>query len=505
MSGRIEFDFSFSTQGEKSRPEETDPMQILVLGDFSNTPASRQIKPLAERRIHAVDIDNLDTLSGIPAPELELQLDGSLTVPITFSTLDDFHPDSLYRRLSVFDELRDISKRLSNNQTFPEATAQLLAIQSPGSTETSNKNAAPVTSEEDSSTFERLLGRSAETDTSQSGQHARSAVQRLIADAIKDQVVPEATAEQGIYEAAAEEAISKLMRLILQHPEFKALEALWRGLEFLVRRCELDENLKLFVCDVSRDELMEDVQQAGSDLAHSGLFQRLVTKGTQIPGNSPWSLIVGAYTFSGSTDDTAMLAALGAVSAQAGGPFLAAASPEILGCKSLPDTPDPRNWNPEEHISENWDALRQCGIAPWIGLALPRLLMRLPYGENTDEIEQFKFEEITKPGNADELLWGNPAFACTWLIAQGFTDRGWSMHPDDVQDIGDLPSYSYQDDGEWKLTPCSEVFLPETALDTILQRGLMPLVSLKNTNSVRLLRFQSISDSKPALCGQWTP
>ncbi len=279
MSGRIEFDFNFSTRGEKSRPEETDPMQILVLGDFSNTPASRQSKPLAERRIHSVDIDNLDTLSGTLAPELELQLEEGLTVPITFSTPDDFHPDSLYQRLNAFDELRDISKRLSNNQTFPEAAAQLRAIQSPGSTETPNKDTAPVTREEDNSTFERLLGRSAETGASQSGQHAHSAVQRLIADAIKDQVVPEAKAEQGIYEAAADESISKLMRLILQHPEFKALEALWRGLEFLIRRCELDENLKLFVCDISRDELMEDVQQAGNDLAHSGLFQRLVTKG----------------------------------------------------------------------------------------------------------------------------------------------------------------------------------------------------------------------------------
>ncbi|VAW76609.1 hypothetical protein MNBD_GAMMA15-460 [hydrothermal vent metagenome] len=505
MSGRIEFDFSFSSPRVGSRPDETDPMQILVLGDFSNTSASHQNKPLAERRIHAVDIDNLDTLPGTLAPGIELHLEGGLTVPVIFSTLDDFHPDSLYQRLSVFDELRDISKRLSNSQTFPEAAAQLRAIQNPGVTEATNEDTASVSPEGDSSTFERLLGRPTEADASQTGQQAHSAVERLIADAIKDQVVPEATVEQGIYEDAAEEAISKLMRLILQHPDFKALEAQWRGLEFLVRRCELGEDLKLFICDVSREEVKEDLQQAGNNLEHCGLFQRLVTKGVQTPGNSPWSLIVGTYTFGASTDDVAMLAALGAVSSQAGGPFLAAASPEILGCKSLPDTPNPHDWKPEDSASDNWNALRQSEVAPWIGLALPRLLMRLPYGENTDEIEPFKFEELTKPGNTDELLWGNPAFACAQLIAEGFTGRGWQMRPDDVQDIGDLPSYSYQDDGEWKLTPCSEVFLSETALNAVLQHGLMPLISLKNINGIRLLRFQSISDSKPALCGQWTP
>jgi predicted component of type VI protein secretion system len=77
------------------------------------------------------------------------------------------------------------------------------------------------------------------------------------------------------------------------------------------------------------------------------------------------------------------------------------------------------------------------------------------------------------------------------------------MQPDDVQDIGELPAYSYQDDGEWKVAPCGEVFLTEAAIDGILERGLIPLVSLKNTNSVRLLRFQSISDAEPALAGQW--
>ncbi len=77
------------------------------------------------------------------------------------------------------------------------------------------------------------------------------------------------------------------------------------------------------------------------------------------------------------------------------------------------------------------------------------------------------------------------------------------MQPGDVQDIGELPAYSYKDDGEWKVTPCSEVYLTEAAIDRILEHGLMALVSLKNTNSVRLIRFQSISDSEPALNGPW--
>ena len=507
MSGRIEFNFEFSNPRSGPGPRETDAMQILVMGDFSNSPGLRKDSPLSERRIYPVDIDNLDTLTGRIAPVAELRLNEDLTVPVTLSEMDDFHPDNLYRKLKVFDELRDIVRRLSNNQTFADAAAQLRAMQGAAISQTepdadSDKTAA-ATVENDSATFERLLGRSVEVDGSQSSQHARSAVEKLIGAAIRDHIVPEAAPEQGVYIAAAEDAISKLMRQILQHPDFRATEALWRSLEFLVRRVELDENLTLHICDISRDELLNDFQQAGDNLEQSGLFQRLVTQGVQTPGNAPWSLIVGAYTFDTSPRDVAMLAALGAVAAQAGGPFLAAASPTILGCQSLVDTPDPHDWNPEDPPSENWDALRQSQLAAWIGLALPRMLMRLPYGENTDEIDAFTFEEVIQTGNVKELLWGNPAFACALLIAQAFTERGQQMQPGDVQDIGELPAYSYKDDGEWKVTPCSEVCLTETAMNRMLEQGLMPVVSLKNTNSVRLPRFQSISEATPLLRGQW--
>lgn len=428
MSGRIELEYGFTVPRGGPTPLESDPMKVLVLGDFSHSASSQKDKPLSECRIRTLDIDNLDSLLGQLAPTLDLQLDGG--VKVSFSEMEDFHPDRLYQRLTVFDELRDIRKRLSDSQTFAQAAAQLRSMlqTAPGETppKTADKEATAI-NEDDHSTFERLLGNPATTDQSSPHQHTRSAVERLIGEAIKDQIVAEATPEQHVYTTAAEDAAGTLMRKILQHPDFKALEALWRGLEFLVRRIELDENLQLFICDVSREELFNDLQQAGDDLEQSGLFQRLVTQGVLTPGNSPWSLIVGAYTFDASADDISTLAALGTISAQAGGTFLAAASPTILGCASLPDTPDPHDWEPDSQVSENWDALRKNRIAPWIGLALPRMLMRLPYGESTDEIEAFRFEEISTPGKVDELLWGNPAFACAQLIAQGFTERGWQM------------------------------------------------------------------------------
>ncbi len=77
------------------------------------------------------------------------------------------------------------------------------------------------------------------------------------------------------------------------------------------------------------------------------------------------------------------------------------------------------------------------------------------------------------------------------------------MQPGDVLQIGDLPAHTYQVDGETQLQPCAEVCLTERAAESILSRGLMPLMSYKNRNAVRLIRWQSLADPAAALAGPW--
>jgi type VI secretion system protein ImpC len=222
---------------------------------------------------------------------------------------------------------------------------------------------------------------------------------------------------------------------------------------------------------------MEDVRQAGSNLEQTELNRLLVEQGVQVPGTDPWSLIVGQYCFGGLEDDTRLLAALGSIGAHAGGPFLAQASASLLGCDSLAETPNPRDWTAVDTDGrQRWEALRASPAAQWIGLALPRMLLRLPYGPNTDEIDSFAFQEVTDASDHQRFLWGNPAIGCATLIGQAFTERGWQMTPGDVLDIGDLPAYSYPADDERKILPCAEVYLTETAADKILEQGLMPIV-----------------------------
>ena len=486
-------------------------MRILVMGDFTATAQAdthQSGTPVAERNLFPVDIDNFDQLIARLKPAAKLQLDGNLAVEFSPRELEDFHPDQLFRKLSVFDTLRDLRKRLHNSSSYHDAAAQLRGLmhdsELPDTAEDGARPSTPPSSTEtDASTLERLLGKSVE-NTSDSQRKGKSIVSSFISQVISDQIVADADPGQEVYFSAVDEAISTLMRRILHHPDFQHLEALWRSLHFLITRLELGEDLQLSILDITRQELLDDINNVDGQLEQSSLYRLLVEQGVQIPGATPWSLLIGNYSFGISTQDITLLAALGTIASHAGGPFLSAASPVIVGSGSLAKTPNPSEWMPlDEENGQRWQTLREHPAAAWIGLALPRLLLRLPYGENTDEIDDFVFEEINTDPDHEAFLWGNPAFACAALIGEAFTQHGWQMEPGDRLDMGDLPAHTYKSDGETKITPCAETYLTETAAEKILEQGLMPVLSIHNSNRIRILRFQSLAKPAQALAGSW--
>lgn len=494
MPGRIEFEFRTRPGGKQPRPLQTQPMRMLVMGDFTATAhrnPPQASNPIAGRSLYPVDIDNLDQLIARLKPATTLQLDDNLSVEFSPRELEDFHPDQLFRKLPVFDTLRDVRKRLHNSGSYPDAAAEFRELmhdhELPGTAEDSTTpSTPPSTIETDTSTLERLLGKSVE-DTSDSQRKSKSIVSGFISQVLADQIVADSDPGQEVYFSAVDEAIGALMRRILHHPDFQNLEALWRSLHFLITRLELGEELQLSILDITRQELMDDINSVDGQLEQSSLYQLLVEQGVQIPGALPWSLLIGNYSFGTSTQDITLLAALGTIASHAGGPFIAAA-----------------DWKPVDgEDTQNREALREHPAAAWIGLALPRMLLRLPYGESTDELDDFAFEEVSESPDHEAFLWGNPAFGCAALIGQAFTQRGWEMEPGDMLDIGELPAHTYRIDHETKITPCAETYLTESVAEKMLGQGLMPLLSVHNTNRVHMLRFQSISKPVRTLAGNW--
>ena len=306
--------------------------------------------------------------------------------------------------------------------------------------------------------------------------------------------------------AAVDAALGDQLRAVLHAKPFQALEANWRGLRWLLANLELDEDLQIHLLDVTAAELLADARAMHADPQSSALRQRLVERPAAAGDDGPhWSALVALFAAGGSDDDLTWLSALGAIGARAGAPLLAGAAPSLLGLTGFDELPDPRAWPAAPAAAaEFWQALRRSELAPWIGLAAPRLLMRQPYGGKTDALESIAFEELAALPEHGQWLWAPAALGCALLLGQSFRERGWEMAPGDLLQIGDLPACTLLRDGERRLQPCAEVLLSERAAEAFGERGIMALASYKDRAEVRLTGFRSIAEPARALSGPWS-
>jgi type VI secretion system protein ImpC len=429
---------------------------------------------------------------------------------LRFTELDDFHPDRIFQQVPIFARLRDTRNRLMNPKTFDQAAeevrgwARLAKEDAPTTPEPSTKT--PVESQGipiPDNLFEQVLSQSEQSvATRPADMHELNS---LISAAVAPYLVQTDEAEQAKLVAAVDEATSELMRVILHHPQFQALESAWRAAFLLVSRVATDTDLKLYLYDITKDELETELKTA-DDLSKTTLYKVLVEETVGTPGADVWAAVCGNYAFGPNVADIAALSRIGKLARAAGAPFITHIRPEVLGCHSLAATPDPDDWRLNEGSPEAqlFAALRSVPEAAYIGLVLPRFLIRLPYGSDTDPAESFSFEEFAGSPNHDNYLWANPAFACALLLAQSFSAFGWDMDQGLLQDIEGLPMHVYEDDGERQIKPCAETLLTFNSAETILENGLMPLVSFKDSDKIRLIRFQSIASPSAPLRGRWS-
>ena len=204
----------------------------------------------------------------------------------------------------------------------------------------------------------------------------------------------------------------------------------------------------------------------------------------EICGDEEWGVIVGMYSFG--PGDGEALQRISVAARAAGAPFLSGLGLDAVG------------------VNAPFAMLRQSAYASWIGLALPRFLLRLPKGKaGPEQIETFKFEEMPEKPDHRRYLWGNPAVICAYLLGETFSRFGWDMRPGAVLEVDSLPMHVYKEDGESQLKPVAEVLLTIDSAEHLLDLGFMPLATIKNTGNARLVRFQSVADPLAPLSGRW--
>ena len=206
-------------------------------------------------------------------------------------------------------------------------------------------------------------------------------------------------------------------------------------------------------------------------------------------------------------DDVLLLAQIGSIAKSAQAPFIASAKETLAGCVSFGQYADADDWQYElkPGVENAWQMLRQNPVADYIGLALPKILLRLPYGKKSRPIEAFTFEEMTGKGAEchECLLWGNAAFIKAEQFARAFAENHWNMYPGDASQTDNLPLHYYEDDGETLLMPCAEIYLTEKGGRKLSEQGLIALWSVKNMDSVRSSDVIALSADGKNLQGRW--
>jgi len=493
MSDRASMELTLGSPPKGLRKPPDEPLRILFLADLTGRDSTDpDFKP------HRVSYETFETTMRALAPEARIEIDSPLTVneTIEFGSIDDFHPDSLVRSLSIFRTLNILGDHLGDPSARDEALAQLgelIGTGVPAAAQEEPLVTAESQSEGEGDMMERLLGSSA--GASQRSR-AQEKVETFIQGAMSEAQIemPSATAEVGHQQI--KELMAAAMRAVLVAGPLRSLEHSWRSVEWLIQRLD-DEAVEIHVVDLSKTDMSAQLSEHAEQLDRSELHRLFC----EPPSGDSWDLFIGNYSFALDASDLVLLTTLGAIAGQAGAPFLAHGDLSLCGCQSLEQLDTPWDWRlPEDELGELWSAVRSHPASQWVGLATPRILLRQPYGPDSDPIDAFDFRELPPNPEPERFLWGNPAIGCAYVLGRAHADELDFSGTGDLE-VEDLPTVLYDDGTGQALQPPVEALISERAMNEIQSAGLIPMLGRRDSNSVRCPDVTAVSSKVTRFIG----
>ncbi len=337
----------------------------------------------------------------------------------------------------------------------------------------------------------------------QARERGKDLVKRFVSEVLEGQITVSRDTEAAINARIAQidHLLSIQINEILHHPEYQKLEASWRGLKYLLSNSSTSEMLKIKVLNVSKKELLRDLQRA-PEFDQSALFKKVYEEEFGIFGGAPFSALVGDYYFDKSGQDIELLEKIAQVAASAHAPFLTAASHEMFNLQSYSELDAPRDLGKVFDTTEyaKWKAFRQTEDARYVALTAPRMLLREPYGAATVPIEAFNFEEHVDGTDHDKYLWGNAAWALGTRVTQAFAEHGWCATIRGVEGGGlveGLPVHNFRTDaGEVAMKCPTETPITDRREKELADLGFAPLVHCKGTPNAAFFSVQSAQKPK---------
>ncbi len=301
--------------------------------------------------------------------------------------------------------------------------------------------------------------------------------------------------------AEIDRLLSAQLNEIMHHAEFQKLEGSWRGLHHLVKNSLTGPMLKIRVMSVTKKELLKDFERA-LEFDQSNMFKKVYEDEYGTFGGAPFGALIGDYEFSNHPQDLALLEKLSGVAATAHAPFLSAASPELFGWDEYSNMTEVRDISKIFDRTEyaKWRSFRESEDSRYVGLTLPRVLGREPYGAATRPTETFRFEEEVTGKDHSKYLWSNAAYSLGTRLTEAFSMHGWCVAIRGVEGGGlvdSLPTHTFEtDEGEVAMKCPTEVAITDRREKEFADNGFIPLVHCKNTDYAAFFATQSANKAK---------
>jgi type VI secretion system protein ImpC len=373
-----------------------------------------------------------------------------------------------------------------------------------GDSEQMQKDAGQVTEHEEGSLLEQIMQETRMKPSDEGYNVAKRGVEAFITQLLEPkgeaQRVEKALVDQMI--AELDKKLSVQVDAIMHHKSFQQLESAWRGLKFVVDRTNFRENIKLEMLNVSKDRLLEDFEDS-PELLKTGLYKHVYTAEYGQFGGSPVGAIIGNYDFSPASQDMALLKNIASVSAMSHAPFVAAAAPQFFGVEDFEKLPNQKDIKSifEGPKHAKWNAFRESEDSRYVGLTMPRFLLRLPYGQDSNPVKAFNYEENVKNSHHD-YLWGNTAYAFATRLTDSFAKYRWCPNiigPQSGGAVDDLPLHHFESMGEIETKIPTEVLVSDRREFELAEEGFIALTMRKGSDNAAF--FSANSAQKPKTFG----
>ncbi|MFV1873530.1 MAG: type VI secretion system contractile sheath large subunit [Oleiphilus sp.] len=302
--------------------------------------------------------------------------------------------------------------------------------------------------------------------------------------------------------------ISAQLAEIMHAEKFQKLEGSWRGMHHLVMNSETGSSLKIRMLNISKKELFKDLDKA-VEFDQSQIFKKVYESEYGIAGGEPYGTLIGDYEFSNHPDDIDLLSNMAGVAAAGFCPFISAAGSDMFGFEDYTELSNPRDlekiFESQEYIKLR--SFRESEDSRFVSLVMPRVLSRLPYGNASKPVEEFRYEEfpLDEQGKSldvdhNQYAWMNAAYAMGTTLTNAFSKYSWCTAIRGVEGGGKvegLPSHLFKsDDGDMDQKCPAEIGITERREAELSKLGFLPLCHFKNTDYAVFFGAQTMQKPK---------